>query len=727
MATIVFNAVGTYLGGPIGGAIGSLVGRQVDATLFGPSRQGPRLKELAVTTSSYGQPLPRHFGRMRVAGSIIWATDLVEHSETQGSKGAPAVTTYSYTANFAVALSSRPIRGIGRIWADGKLLRGEAGNLKVGGTLRIHTGHGDQQPDPLILSAEGADRCPAYRDLAYVVFENLDLSDYYNHIPALTFEVIADDSFGLQDVIGDLVEDADAAVPLQGIAGFTSEGPLADSLRILGQVIPLEADAGSERLVIARGRLQERAVALPEAAIATGDDAFGGASGFSRRRAPAPGQPPSVLRYYDVARDYQASAQRASGQAAAGEPATIELPAALDAAAARALIEQTARRIDWTRDRVSWRTSELDPAVGPGTIATLPDIAGRWRVLDWEWRDSGVELSLERVLPTGADVPPQLGADPGRANPPEDLPAGTTALVAFELPLELGANPDLNRPFAAVSSASPNWNGAALYADRGDGGLQPLGPSGRMRSTIGTIEDALPSASPLLLDRSSRFVVSLIDPAMQLADAGLSQLAAGANLALAGEEILQFAHATPLGGGRWRIEGLLRGRGGTEAAIPLHQANEPFVLLNAHATALNPAVMGSDPVSQVLAQGRGDTEPVAAPILMRGISLRPLSPVHPRRAILEDGTWRLSWTRRARGGWPWQDGVDAPLVEEREGYLVTLGPINAALALWTTEQPRMELGPSLLAELGALAPGGWLQVRQQGTHALSDPLLICTL
>ncbi|MAC58311.1 MAG: hypothetical protein CMH85_08540, partial [Novosphingobium sp.] len=82
MATIVFNAVGSYLGGPIGGAIGSLIGRQVDTALFGSSsRQGPRLAELAVSTSSYGQILPRHFGRMRVAGSILWATDLVEHSE----------------------------------------------------------------------------------------------------------------------------------------------------------------------------------------------------------------------------------------------------------------------------------------------------------------------------------------------------------------------------------------------------------------------------------------------------------------------------------------------------------------------------------------------------------------------------------------------------------------------------------------------------------------------
>ena len=99
------------------------------------ARSRPWLEDLSVTTSSYGEPLPRHFGQMRVAGSVIWATELVEHSQTSGEAKASRVSqTYSYSTSFAVALASRPISGIGRIWADGKLLRGSAGDLKVGGT-----------------------------------------------------------------------------------------------------------------------------------------------------------------------------------------------------------------------------------------------------------------------------------------------------------------------------------------------------------------------------------------------------------------------------------------------------------------------------------------------------------------------------------------------------------------------------------------------------------------
>ncbi|MCJ2178686.1 phage tail protein [Novosphingobium album (ex Hu et al. 2023)] len=730
MATIVFGTLGTILGGPVGGAIGSLIGRQVDTSLFGPSsRKGPRLTELAVSASSYGEVLPRHFGRMRVAGSIIWATDLVEHSETQGTgKGSPSATTYSYTANFAVALASRPILGIGRIWADGKLLRGEAGDLKVAGTLRIHTGVGDQQPDPLILSAEGEARCPACRDLAYVVFEDLDLSEYYNHIPALTFEVIADESFDLADVIGDLADDTDAAVPLETIAGFSSSGPLAESLQVLGQIFPLGADAGGEQLVIARERLQDSAVMLPEAAVSASDESFGGASGFTRHREPPPERPSSVMRYYDVGRDYQASVQRASGQAGPGEPETIELPAALDAASARALIEQSARRIDWTRDRISWRTCELDPAVAPGSIVTVPGIAGRWRLRDWEWREGGVELTLERVAPAGADVSPDLLADAGRANPAPDEPLGTTTLVAYELPLDsTGAGLDTPRPFAAVSSSTANWAGAALYADHGDGDLHPLGQSGRTRSVTGTVTANLPPGNPLLLDRVSQLEVALGDPAMQLVSATMEQLADGANLAMAGEEILQFAHATPLGDGTWRLEGLLRGRGGTESAITAHVIGEPFVLLDARPVPLDPSVLGNNSGRQVAAVGRNDPEPVTVPVLLSGITLRPLAPVHPRRTILADGAWRLNWTRRARGGWQWQDGIDMPLVEQTETYLVTLGPLDMPAALWFLGEPQLDISSAQLSDLAALAPGGQLRVRQQGTHGLSEPLSLCTL
>ena len=725
MATLVLNAVGSTLGGPLGGAIGSMVGSQFDAAIFGsPGRDGARLKELDVTMSSYGQPLPRHFGRMRVAGQIIWATDLVESSETRGGgKGAASLTSYSYTASFAVALASRPILGIGRIWADGKLLRGAQGDLKAGGTLRIHTGRGDQACDPLMLAAEGEARCPAHRDLAYAVFENLDLSEFYNRLPALTFEVLADERIELADLLGELVEDVEAAVPLDGFQGLTCDGPVGGVLETIDRVLPLDVDAGSDTLLISHRRLQSRAIVLSEATISTGDGDFGAATGFARHRLAADEHPVSQLRYFDSDRDYLPGVQHAQGQASKGAPRAIELPAALSADTARGMIERVRRRNDWSRDRISWRSSELDPDIAPGTLVAFPQIAGQWRVLDWEWRDSGVEITAERLVPRSADVPAQAGADPGRLNPPQDFPVTATKLAAFELPCDAATlAAGQARVFAAVSSAGANWSGAALFADRGDGALHPLGPSGRRRAIMGTATNALLPMSPMIFDRRSSLRVTLVDPGMQLVSATTAQMAEGANLALVGDEIVQFAAAAPLGAGQWRLDGFLRGRGGTDGAIADHGPGEVFVLLDGKASALDAALLGGAAGRKVAALGRGDAEPVLASVQMSGLTLRPPAPVHPRAALLHDGTLRLNWTRRARGDWVWQDGIDVPLVEQSESYVVAYGPLATPLATWTVPTPSLDLPPDTLSRLVALLPGAVLAVRQQGTYGLSAPL-----
>lgn len=156
MATLVLTVVGTVLGGPIGAAIGATIGQVVDqAVLFKPKgREGPRLADLRLQTSRYGDQIPQLFGAMRVAGTVIWATDLIEHrSSSGGGKGKPKTTTYSYSTSFAVALSARRIGSIGRIWADGNLLRGSAGDFKSPITsFRVYSGSEDQALDSQIAA-----------------------------------------------------------------------------------------------------------------------------------------------------------------------------------------------------------------------------------------------------------------------------------------------------------------------------------------------------------------------------------------------------------------------------------------------------------------------------------------------------------------------------------------------------------------------------------------------
>ena len=200
MVALVLGAAGSALGAgfggtilglsgaAIGGMIGSAVGSVADAWIVGsmtPNQrvEGARLESLRVTSATEGANVPRLFGRMKLAGNIIWATDFIETFRTttqgggKGGGGGVTTTTALYSASFAVALCEGPITGIGRIWADGKPMD------MTGVTWRWFPGDEAQTPDPFISAKMGAANTPAYRGTAYVVLEELDLSPFGNRLP----------------------------------------------------------------------------------------------------------------------------------------------------------------------------------------------------------------------------------------------------------------------------------------------------------------------------------------------------------------------------------------------------------------------------------------------------------------------------------------------------------------------------------------------------------------
>ncbi len=730
MATLVLTAVGSFLGGPIGGAIGALIGRQVDGQIFrGPTREGPRLKELDITTSSYGRPIARHYGQMRVAGTVIWATDLVEHRETSGGgKGRPKIASYSYSASFAVALASRPIDRVGRIWADGNLLRGAAGDLKTGGRMRLYRGLADQPRDPLMQAALG-NQCPAHRGCAYVVFEDLQLADFGNRIPALTFEVFAGSGPALiadmtADLPGITVDATDARFP--ELAGFTHDGgAVADIIALTGRLHPLRTTASGGVLTIAgAGDIPVPLPTLPEA-TAWGDGDFGQQSGAARTRIGADNAGTIALRYYDTARDYQPGLQYSDGVAGlAAQDVTVDFPGALHTPQARLLARRMATRQRQMGESMVWRCAGIDATILPGALVRVPDTPGIWRIRTWEWRTGGVELELVRHAAT------QIASgtvDPGHGWLPPDRLSQPSSLRLFELPWDGNGSSATRQIFAAVGAPTGLWSGAALFAVVDDA-LNPIGHSPTVRAISGALIAPLGPGHPFRIDSQAMLELQLEDADSQLLPASMTALAQGANRALLGKELIQFHDTEALGAGRWRLRGLLRGRGGTEVeAQSPHAAGTRFTLIDDRLTTIDPDRIAPSSSAQMAAVGRADPDPVIAAIENAGASRRPLAPVHPRVSHDTDGTLNLRWTRRARGGWHWPDEVEQPLIEQQESYDVGLGPVDAPLRQWSSDSPMLNLDAATLAALRTEHPGAPLWVRQRGSFALSPPLLLTHL
>jgi hypothetical protein len=85
-----------------------------------------------------------------------------------------------------------PIDGVIRIWADTKLIFDATDGTTEATTkynFRVYNGTEDQIQDPLIVADKGAGATPAFRGLAYVVFESMPLADFGNRIPNFSFEV----------------------------------------------------------------------------------------------------------------------------------------------------------------------------------------------------------------------------------------------------------------------------------------------------------------------------------------------------------------------------------------------------------------------------------------------------------------------------------------------------------------------------------------------------------
>lgn len=190
------NALLPGIGGAILGGIGAVLGSSLDTALFGATTiKGPRLESVKIHDSAYGNAIPILYGRLRVAGNVIWAGDLTEtlNSEDVGGKGGASSATVQrahYSIDCAMSLGEGPVGAVKTIWADGKVIYSD-GAWKEGviADAEFYLGATTQNPSPLMESHLGIGMVPAYRRLAYVVLHQLQLGPFGNRLPNLTFEI----------------------------------------------------------------------------------------------------------------------------------------------------------------------------------------------------------------------------------------------------------------------------------------------------------------------------------------------------------------------------------------------------------------------------------------------------------------------------------------------------------------------------------------------------------
>jgi hypothetical protein len=703
MATLVLGVVGRALLGPVGGIVGTLLGNSVDRRLLGGRREGPRLANPEVQAASYGEPLPVVAGLMRVAGNVVWSSGIRETAtRSGGGKRGPATTNYSYAASFAVVLCAGPIAGVGRVWADGRLIRDAAGVWSLPVTMRVHDGSEGQHPDALILAAEGA--APAFRGLAHVVFEDLALAEFGNRLPNLAFEINPGaPAQSLGTAMTALAARAGVALPARG--GFPDvTGLFAGSAAPLADVIGPSLRASGAVLAAGTALVGEGVPALVmEFAGQDQADVAGSRRSAQARQRRAGNQdlPDAVeLAYFDDSRDFQPGLQRARLRAGVQVDNDV-LPLALAPAVAKRLAQARLLRQQAGRRRRSLRLPWRFLGLAPGDVLALPD--GQWQVA--ETRFEAFVLHVELVQRPGVAAG-DGASDGGRALAQVAQPAGPTRLLALDLPPLPGELPDAPRLWLAGAGEAPGWRGPGVEISLDGGASFMAGPALPGAAVIGTAQSVLPDGPATRWDRFGTVDVELLADAMWLEGRSEASVLAGANLAVLGKEIIQFAAAEALGGRRFRLRGLLRGRRGTEWATGSHAVGEDFLLLEAAALASLPLPLERLGETLLLRPtGSGDA---ATPPLVTSIgraAIQPLAPVHVR-ALRVGSNLVCHWIPSSRAGFGWPDFTDVPTGERslafRAGLFTAAGPMATAdldAPAWVVPAPA---GPC------------WLEVAQLG-------------
>ncbi len=204
----------------------------------------------------------------------------------------------------------------------------------------------------------------------------------------------------------------------------------------------------------------------------------------------------------------------------------------------------------------------------------------------------------------------------------------------------------------------------------------------------GFVETALPDTQPYTWDNQSVVNVYLNAPYMLLSSATDIQVIQGANLALIGSELIQFANANLMtdanGAAYYQISRLLRGRRGTEWALSTHAVQETFTLIQPNdETVINYSLPNINNGAQfkVVTAGQDISKVNPTQFAPVGLWYKPFSPANAVASRDGSGNWNVSFTPRARlNGW-WASGVAPALDADTQTWSIDI--LNGATIVRT--------------------------------------------
>lgn len=309
------------------------------------------------------------------------------------------------------------------------------------------------------------------------------------------------------------------------------------------------------------------------------------------------------------------------------------------------------------------------------------------------------------------DVAPDTrGADTGLTF----IPLPNTLLEVIETPsFPADATETITLRIAAAAMGQ-GWNGASIVRTNGLQGELQLLAAVDQSARMGRALTALNATQAQVFDKISSLEVLMLGDDVLSSFTELDVLN-GANIAVLGNEIIQFTSVEVLGNGNFRLSNLLRGRLGSEYAMHGHIAGERFVMLDERVRTVSLAATqkGLTYTLKPVTFGQSENDVAATNYTVTGRSLTPLSPVRVAAIRDANGNATIRWTRRARHGGEWRAEVDVPLMETSEQYDVEIIHNGNVVRNWRVNAPtQLYTAAEQTADFGSISTSFTVRIYQ---------------
>jgi len=699
MATILLaNAIAAA--NPFWSAVISMAAGFVDQRLFGPkapNAAGPRMSDLSLQCSTYGVAINKVYGTTRIAGNVIWGTNFVEHKkeESSGGKGGGGskTTTYSYTVSFAIGLCEGEITGFNRVWGDGKEVTDKFTGDNATIDYTLYLGTETQEPDPFIEGIETSFPVPAYRGLAYIVIQHMDVTDFGNRIPNFTFEIVRKVNYldgivkevsagaGLNTQLGaaDMEASDLAGIPIDGFC-VSSEKSYRDRIEQLMMVYNFGAAETNGKLIFNRKESYSR-FPVPADFLGAKEGNSGEESIYRIERKHDRELPKLVnVSYLSLDKDYQTGLQAAIRPNSISENTEkIDLDFVITDARAKELAEQKLYEAWIRRSTVAASLGPWWAFLAPGDILDM-DLSGRRRLVQLTKTTLGVPgvIKVEGTDVGGNTFRRTMRTVDSEISPSVPMPPSAITVEILDIP-RLPIDNTSDSVLYVAATGNPFY-GANVYETKDAGASWNLKTQVTGRSTMGTTTTLLAAGPTEVWDEGNTVTVVLASGSLESRPE--ADVLNGYNAAVIGNEIVQFRLAILLAANTYMLSGLLRGRLGTEDQVDKHSIGERFVLLKSATIAALPASMSEWYSPRIYKIGPA-IKPVTDATYTEmcfsnsGRLYQPWSVCNVSGSRDAESNLTITWIRRDRNGGAWLDNADIPMSENIERYEIDImyGPM----------------------------------------------------